>query len=1038
MVSLFRTIGCETRSAQPAFEPAIKLAITLAIATEVILSSLIYAAEPPHFSRDVLPILSENCFACHGPDSSKRESDLRLDEREHLLKAISLEQPAESELLARVRTVDAEELMPPPASHKQPLNARQIDILQGWIENGAEWGKHWSFEPPVKVSLLPNSKSHPIDALVSKRLEDEGLTLAPAAPWHTLQRRLSFDLIGLPPQPGLAPLEPTSEAIGKYVDELLSSPHYGERMAMWWLDVARYSDTDGFQADATRTNWPWRDWVVDAFNQNMRFDQFTIEQFAGDLLPDATDEQKLATCFHRNHMTNGEGGRDPEESRVDYVIDRVNTLGTVWLGLTLGCCQCHSHKFDPVSQADYYSLSAFFNSIDEDGKAGSGAKPYLSYQSGKTSAAIEEATQLVESRKPAEVAARTAAEVPFQSWLQTQLEHVQQGFIAWHPLAAIDLEASEGTALTQVEEHVIQASGKQPLQDDYRVIAAPKLPRITGFRLEVFPHATHTNGGLTRGGTGEFILTDVKLQVRRRGSSQIRDVVIKSAVADFSADKKANNNYGDIKDTLDDDPRNGWSTKGAPNTQPHTALFALQEPLRLDDDEELVIELRHRSTLGDANLGRFRLSVSEQLGEAIRSLEPSPLEALAATTERESERLDEKLRSRLFRQFLEDYEPYQIAHQSLARAEKQLEEVNSAAKQLKVMVLEDREKPRETFVLVRGVWDKPGDKVTADVPAAIADWPEGEVRTRLGLAKWLISPKNPLTARVFVNHVWQMLFGQGLVRTPDDFGLQGEAPVHAELLDWLAVDFMESGWDVKQLLRTIVTSKTYQQCSDVNSELLARDPDNRWLARGARFRLPSWMLRDAALQVSGLLNPLIGGPPVRPYQPAGVWEELFMGRFTYEPSEGEAQYRRTLYAFWRRSIAPTFLFDAAQRRSCEVRLGRTNTPLHALTLLNDVTYLEASRDLAAIAIATHADRTEQLQCLFRNVLTREPTAKELAVLEREAARAAEYYDQHPNEALQVLDVGQRNVDTQLNQTDVAGLMIVASMLLNLDEAMTHE
>jgi len=1002
-------------------------------------STLAHSGDGLNFSRDVLPILSENCFACHGPDVADRKSDLRLDDREQLLKVVSLGTPMESELLVRVRSKEAEVLMPPPASHKKPLSAEQIDILERWIAAGATWGKHWSFEPPVKVSLSEDGGKNPIDALIALLLAKEGLQPSPTAPLHSLQRRLSLDLIGLPPSVDAIALDGTDTTLRKYVDELLASPHFGERMAMWWLDVARYSDTDGFQADSTRTNWPWRDWVVNAFNQNMRLDQFTIEQFAGDLLPEATDEQRLATCFHRNHMTNGEGGRDPEESRVDYVIDRVNTFGTVWLGLTVGCCQCHSHKFDPISHADYYSLSAFFNSIDEDGKAGDSAKPYLSYKSDKAGQAIDEAERLVEQRTPAELESRTLAEVPFETWLKKQMAIVKDGFVGWNPLRAITMESSEGTTLTQQSDDSIQASGDHPNQDDYRITASPKQSRITGVRLEVLPHNTHTNGSLSRGESGEFILTDIKIQVRRRGSSQIRDIKIDSAVADYSADKKKNDNYGDVKDTLDDDPRNGWTTKGAANTEPHTAIFALEDPLTLDVDEELVIELRQRSTLGAANIGRFRLATSEQLGQAIRSVKPSPLEDLASVGETNSDGLDKLLRARLFDQFLQDHKPYQHPKGLLDRAKSQLNEVKKAGEKLKVMVLEERKEPRDTFILLRGVWDKHGDKVEPNVPASIAAWQEGAEKTRLGLAKWIVSERNPLTARVLVNHVWQLLFGQGLVRTQEDFGLQGEAPTHAELLDWLAVELVESGWDLKHLVRLIVTSKSYQQSSAVSPDLLARDPQNKWLARGARFRLPSWMLRDAALHSSGLLNPALGGPPVRPYQPDGVWEELFMGRFKYEPSEGDAQYRRSLYAFWRRSIAPTFLFDSAQRRTCEVRTGRTNTPLHALTLLNDTTYLEASRTLAIWACDAQPEWPMQLTGIFQRVLSRKPNETELKVLEREAVSALEYYQQHAEDATKLLQIGQARVPLEREASArIAAAMIAASMILNLDEAMTHE
>lgn len=1002
-------------------------------------------ADDIRFGRDVLPILSEHCFACHGPDEGKRQADLRLDLRDGALAAINLDNPATSELLARVTSSDETLVMPPPKSHKPRLSPKQIGILRDWIAAGAPWGKHWSFELPVK-SAPPPIAAHPIDAFIRDRLQREHLAPAAPAPLTTLARRVALDLTGLPPSPDeltafLAAAEKDPQAAYEsYVDCLLTSDHYGERMAMWWLDAARYSDTDGYQGDDTRTNWPWRDWVVDAFNKNMSYDQFTIEQFAGDLLPESTPEQKLATCFHRNHMTNGEGGRDPEESRIDYVIDRVSTTGTLWLGLTLGCCQCHSHKFDPVTQHDFYSLSAFFNSIDEDGKASRGAKPYLSYASPRAARAVTEAAQLVSGREPREKQARAAAREPFAEWLAARTDEVKAGFLAWHPLVKAELESLEGTILTQEDDGTVQASGPNPRQDDYRLTATVTLPRVTGIRLEVLPHTMHTDGKLSRGASGEFILTDIKVQVRRQGSSQIRDILVTGAVADAAAEQKDARGYGAIKGVLDDDPRNGWTTQGHNPQQTYHALFELAEPLILEADEQLVFELRQRSTVGDANIGRFRVAVTDQAGATVRSFDPPPLEALA-THVREDMPVDDNLRERLFEQFLIDHDAYQQEKQALDRAIRQLKETQTAAKNVDVMVLAERAKARPTHVLLRGLWDKKGDVVERNVPAAIAPWNGDGPRSRIELARWIVSRDNPLTARVAVNHIWQMLFGAGLVRTPEDFGVLGERPSHPELLDWLAVDFMEHGWDIKRLIKQIVLSEAYRQSSASTADLQSRDPENRLLARGARFRLPSWMLRDAALQSAGLLNPALGGPPVKPFQPEGVWEEMFMGRFKYEPSDGPAQFRRTLYAFWRRAIAPTFLFDSAQRRVCEVRPVRTNTPLQALTLLNDANFQVAARALADRALRASPHDVERVTLLSRRILCRRPTEQELAVLQRELQTARKHYQQHPSEAalyLHALPSIPETDATPLAESELAAFTLIASLVLNLDEAQHHE
>lgn len=1032
------------RSRKPTFQPLSALALVLAVG----IGSELTAEEPPRFSRDILPILADNCFGCHGPDASHRKAELRLDTREGAVAVLAPGQPEESELLARVTEQDSLLHMPPANSRKQPLTTEQVATLRRWIAAGAPWGKHWSLEPPIQ-STPPGSAIHPIDAFVLDRLRREGLDLASEANRATLARRLALDLTGLPPTLADAAIfikDTSNDGYEHFVDQLLKSPHFGERMAMWWLDAARYADTDGYQGEETRTNWPWRDWVVSAFNDNMPFDQFTIEQFAGDLLANATPEQRLATCFHRNHMTNGEGGRDPEESRIDYVIDRVNTMGTVWLGLTLGCCQCHSHKFDPISHKDYYALSAFFNSIDEDGKAGKSARPYLSYQSPTVDRAIAEAKRLRDQRKlPVEQASREA-EPAFLAWLDQQVARTRDGFVAWHPLKKPATESSEGTKLEVETDGIVEATGPNPNQEDYRVSGHVAVARVTGVRLEVFPHESHTNGSYSRGKGGYFVLTDVKIRVRKRGSSQVREIMPASAIADVADDPKKHDGYGDVKHVLDDDPRNGWSTRDSDPKQPRMAVFTLADPLVLDDDEEFVFELRHRSTLGDANIGRFRVAVTDQPASALARIGPTPLEELAAARPSDSSRIEAALRERLKQQFLADHSPSVVARAALDRAERQLKEAE-AARKVDVMVLAERARPRDTHVLVRGVWDKKGEQVSRDAPLAIAPWPSAtsapESRSRLDLARWLVARDNPLTARVLVNHVWQMLFGAGLVRTAEDFGLQGERPTHPELLDWLAVDLMEHGWDVKRLIKQIVTSRTYRQSSEIPPGLLARDPENRLLARGARFRLPSWMLRDAALASAGLLNLAVGGPPVKPHQPDGVWEEMFMGRFHYEPSEGPAQYRRTLYAFWRRAVAPTFLFDSAQRRVCEVRPARTNTPLQALTLLNDASQLAAAHALSRRAISQAADPPGRLSAIMQAVLLRPPSNREQPILSREYERALAHYRSQPDQAARLLRGTSPDPDQNqgLDGDDAperASLVIVASLVLNLDEAITHE
>ncbi len=1018
----------------------------------LLLLCLCMAADAPgavDFAKDVQPILSDKCIACHGPDDATRKAKLRLDRKADALAAGAFVpgKPEESEAFQRV-TADDDSKMPPAKSGKS-LSAKDVDVLKRWIDQGAVWKEHWAFAPPVKArapeglaktplgATWPRS---PIDAFVLDRLVRDGLNPSPEASKATLIRRLSLDLNGVPPTPAEVDaflLDNRPDAYERLVDRLLASPRFGERMAMDWLDAARYSDTDGFQGDDTRTNWPWRDWVIDAFNKNMRFDRFTLEQFAGDLMPGKDPARALPTTFHRNHMTNGEGGRDPEESRIDYVLDRVNTVGTVWLGLTLGCAQCHTHKYDPISQADYYKLSAFFDSIDEDGKASKGARPYLKVQSPAVERSLSLAKSLVGRRKREEAELRKSAGPAFETWLVARRGEVKDGFRAWQPFMAASLETREGTTLNAEPDGTVMASGSDPRHEDYRLIGKPrtKSGRITGLRIDVLPHAGFTNGGYSRSKSGHFILTDIKVQVRPRDGSQVKEPPIAGAVADVEADTAKFGGYGKVIHTLDDDPRNGWSTLGRDLKSPHSAVYAFAEPLVLDPTDDLIVELRHRSTEGHLNIGRFRVLLTDQPGETPRGLEPSPLERLAERVDAGAA-IEPKLRERLFNQYLEDDPAHTLARANLKRAESQLADLSKFAKGVDVMVLAEKDKPRDTHVLIRGVWDRKGDKVDRDVPGAVAGWPKDEPRTRAGLAKWLVSRSNPLTARVVVNRFWQMHFGAGIVRTPEDFGRQGEPPTHPEVLDWLAVEFMDSGWDVKHIIKTIVCSSTYRQSSGTSESLRLRDPENRLLARASRFRLPSWMIRDAALGASGLLNPAIGGPPVRPYQPPGVWEEMFMGRFVYEPTEGPDQYRRTIYAFWRRSAAPTFLFDSAQRRVCEVRTPRTNTPLQALTLLNDTTFLESARALAADAVSKGGDA--RFHAILKSVLARPADARELSIFQREFKRAREHFQAHPDDATRWLSHGQSRPDPKLDRTELAALAVVADMVLNLDEAITRE
>jgi hypothetical protein len=801
------------------------------------------------FARDVLPILSENCFACHGPDAKARKADLRLDTKEDALRTespvIVPGKNADSELIRRILSDDPGEVMPPPRAKKK-LTPRQIDILKRWIDGGAAWGKHWAFEKPTRPAIpkTTHPARNPIDAFIRARLEKEGLKPSPEAPKESLIRRVTLDLTGLPPTPAEVDAflkDPSPDAYEKVVDRLLASPRYGERMVWEWLDAARYADSNGYQGDQERTMWPWRDWAVQALNDDLPFDQFTVWQLAGDLLPNATTEQKLATGFLRNHMINGEGGRIPEENRVEYVFDMTETVGTVWLGLTLTCCRCHDHKFDPLKQTEYYGLFAFFNQTPV---TGGGGDP------------------------------------------QTK------------PVVELILPTDE--ARLKEARAQVQASAAE----------------VAGLEASLFPR-------FNRG---------------RPASESVRAWDLPQVVRD--------------------------SLKPAAGQR-----------------------------------GRGQLA---ELERHFAKAEPAYAEKLRA----------------------------------LGRLVATRDELNRRI--ARVMVMEDQPKPRDTFVYQKGLYNKPGEKVSAGVPAVLGRLPTVAPRNRLTLANWLVSPDNPLTARVAVNRYWQQFFGVGLVKTVEDFGVQGERPGNQELLDWLAVEFRERGWSLKHLVRLIVTSATYRQSSKVTPALVERDPENRLLARGPRYRLPSWMIRDQALAASGLMVHTISGKPVNPYQPPGIWEETTFGTKRYTQDHGDALYRRSLYTFWRRIVGPTLFFDAAARQTCTVKQTRTNTPLHALTTLNDVTYVEAARALAERVMKAEADDGKRIGLAFRLVLARKPSAEEAGVLLAGLKRLRGQYAADPEAAKKLLAVGESKRDETLDPGEHAAFTGLCLTVLNLDEALTKE
>lgn len=1005
------------------------------LATLILQTALLADDATVVFSRDIRPILAGHCFKCHGPDEAAREGNLRLDTEDGARKALETDGGV-AKLLSRITSDDPDLMMPPPDA-KKPLKASQIKLLTQWVQAGAAWGSHWSFEPlnrPAVPEVTSNGVAwlrNPIDNFVQARLAARGVLPAPEALRTTLIRRATLDLTGLaatPEEVEAFVADTSDDAWEKVVDRLLTSTAYGERMAWTWLDAARYADSNGYQGDNERTMWPWRDWVIDAFNQNMPYDDFTVWQLAGDQLPDATFEQKLATGFCRNHMINGEGGRIAEENRVDYVMDMSETTGTVWLGLTMNCCRCHDHKFDPLSQRDYYSLSAFFNQTPVDGAGGNPQTPPIleapdreqRQQVTEVEAELAGLKQTIE-QKAKELAAS-----------QDQWEKVtvaSAGETGWQPLLPVQLKALHQT-LTPLDDGSILASGENPQNDSYTIVAKGGLEKIMAIRLDVLKHESHTQGGLARSDSGNFVLTEIEISVQYSGDDKVTPVKIVSAEATYE--------QGDLKvdRAFDGNPKTGWAVyEGKPIDREHAAVFRLAEPLTMEKDATLTIMLHHDSPHVSHNIGRFRLSVSG-LPDARLDSNNSLVDVLRIDA---GKRTPEQRAQIKAAHLATDAAHSELLTKTKAQ-EKRLSDLRASFP--KVMVMQDRQEPRKTFVLTRGLYSKPGDEVTANVPEKLPPLREGEPVNRLALARWIVSDDNPLTARVTVNRFWQMFFGIGLVKTTEDFGVQGEIPIQQDLLDWLAMDFREHGWDVKRLVRQIVTGHTYRQASGhqaSRSLSFEDDPENRYLSRGPQFRLPSWMLRDQALAASGLLVQRVGGAPVKGYQPTGVWEETTFGRKQYQQDTGDALYRRSLYTFWRRIIAPTMFFDNASRQTCTVKTFRTNTPLHALLTLNDVTFVEAARALSErVLLADITDDAGRIDEVFRRLLSRHASDAEMQILVAAVERSRSEFHAAPDAAKLLLAVGESKRNEQLDSVEHAAWTSLALAVMNLDETLTKE
>jgi hypothetical protein len=1005
-----------------------------------------------HFNRDVRPILSDTCFKCHGPDKNKIAGKLSLDVRAEAVKdrggyaAIVPGNSQKSEAYRRLVSDDPQKHMPPLDSGLI-LTPTQVDTLKKWIDQGAEYQAHWSFIPPAAPPVPPVKNPewciNPIDRFILARLEKEGLTPQPQADEATLARRLSLDLTGLPPTPKEVDdclADPTPGSYGRVVDRLLASPHYGERMAQEWLDAARYADTSGYQADWERSMWPWRDWVIRSFNANMPFDRFTVEQLAGDMLPNATIEQKLATGFNRNHRINDEGGIIPAEYAVEYVVDRVETTSAVWLGLTTGCARCHDHKYDPVSQKEFYRLFALFNNVPEKGQDGRTgfAAPFIRIPTPEQSAEAERLAREQESIQRALDADTPESVARRDAWIASTSAALAADDAA--PRWSGQFVSADGTGAAlqrQPDDSVVAVDVASDLVT-FNLTIRSETDRVTALRVQVLPSDTFPGERLGRG-DGNFVLTEVEATVTPAdGKGGAKPVMIARAVADYQQEK------WEVANAIDGKAGTGWAVDGYVLRGPRAAVFTLAEPIESARGATFTIRLKQGTkTLKQHSLNRARVTLTgaEKPGVSpIDTLSDDVAAALRAPAAKRTPAQADAIAEH-FRREDPSAAPRWARLVALAR------QANKMAQGTPVMVMQEMPKSRDTYLLKRGLYDQPdkSEKLTGGIPAAIAANGAAQPRNRLEFARWVVSRENPLTARVTVNRIWQHCFGVGLVKTSEDFGAQGEWPSHPELLDWLATEFVRSGWDLKALQKLIVTSATYRQSSRVTPQLIERDPENRLLARGPRFRLDAMAIRDNALAVSGLLSADIGGPPVKPYQPAGLWEELsFTDKTTvdkYVQSHGEDLYRRSMYTFWKRTVPPPSLalFDAAGREACAVRLGRTNTPLQALNLLNDVIYVESARKLAERMLkeggSTPADR---LTYGWRLAMARKPEGPELASLSKGFAAYLAKYRFNPGAATALLDVGESPRDDSLDPAELAAYTAAANVILNLDEAITKE
>lgn len=1033
-----------------------------------------HAADPIEFNRDIRPILSDHCFACHGPDEKRREADLRVDTEEGLfgtetangaeLGPVVRGSLKDSEFWRRVASADADEQMPPPEFGK-PLSDAQRALLKDWIEQGAVWEGHWSFQPVGKIVppvVLPtefaSSVSAPfeqfaineIDAFAWRTFQAAGVQPAAEADRRTLARRLSFDLLGLPPSAALVQQFVQDESPDAYehlVDDLLASPHFGERMAMWWLDLVRYADSVGYHGDQPMSVSPYRDYVIHSFNSNKPFDQFTREQLAGDLLPDASTEQLIASGYNRLGMMSAEGGVQPKEYLAKYIAERVRNLGGTWLGVTLGCCECHDHKYDPFSAQEFYQMEAFFADIEEQGLY-AGAKwgsemPVPTAEQATKQRELESAMALIKKELDSPTETLAAEQLAWESKL-----------VEWTALVPTTAESLGGATLSVQADGAVLASGKNPSTDTYTLRFDQVPLGITAFRIEVLPHDSLPKKGPGRAGNGNFVLSELRISSKpvdpqSSGSAESaaeRTIELENASATYEQTGAAGENpykKWAAAAAIDKDAKGktwGWAVM----EQVGKANFAIFETAEkangevgASNEQSLVIRLDQNLDNPHHTLGHFRISVTTAPPPITAQSElPSALQEIVRKPVVERAPDEAAKLAAHFRSIAPSLEPNR---QRLTNLQKQLEALNRS---IATTLVTKSVEPRMVRVLNRGNWmDENGKVVEPGFPAVLGGSPDvGRRLNRLDLANWVVSRDNPLTARVTVNRLWKLLFGAGLSARLDDLGSQGQWPSHPELLDWLALQFVESDWNVKQIVKTMVMSGTYRQSSEADSQLMERDPFNRLLARQARFRLDAEMVRDNALAISGLLVDDVGGKSVNPYQPPGYWAYLNFPQREWSNGKNAELYRRGLYTHWQRQyLHPSLLaFDAPSREECTADRPRSNTPLQALVLLNDPSYIEAARVFAERLLSQELNSdAERTAWMMQTALNRSSRPEESEVLVQLLKNHREQYQRDLESAKKLLAVGDKAVDAKFDAAELAAWTSVTRAVLNLHETITR-